>query len=179
MKIKTTKTVAELLNKIHSTESRILSITTNIETELEVIVADYFSKGDFEDYKLFSHLFYGNEAKLTFSQKIKIFEKFLKKVYPSYLKTNKDFINSLERVRKIRNKFAHHINPRQSELNDYVGKDNFPLHYVEDGLPKSEIFSWKVIMERFKDFENILNETKKIMNYCQTIYRLKSKSKKL
>lgn len=175
MKIKTTKTVDELLDKIHTTKSRMLSLATNIEAQLGVIMADYFSHGNFEDYKLFSHLFYGNEAELTFSQKIKIFEKFLKKIYPSYLRVNKDFINSLERVRKIRNKFAHHINPKKYDLTDFVGKSHFPLNYVEDGIHKSEIFEWNQIMERFNDSEKIIDESMKIMKHSQSIYKAKSK----
>jgi len=171
IKIKIPKTVEEIQDKIHTSKSRFLSISTNIETELEVIMADYFSKGDFDDYKLISHLFYGRDAELTFSKKINIFEKFLKKVYPTYLRTNKDFIKSLERVRKMRNKFAHHINPRAVDLTSFIGKSHFPLHYMEDGLPKTENMTYRQIAERFDDFLKILIETEKIMKHCQKKYQ--------
>jgi len=172
-KIKIPKSTEEIQTRIHSSKSRFLSISTNIETELEVIMAEYFSRGDFDDYQLFSHLFYSREAELTFSKKILIFEKFLKKVYPSYLKANKDFIKSLERVRKMRNKFAHHINPRNIDLTDFVGKPHFPLHYMEDGLPKTEILTYQQIMDRFDDFSNILVETENIMKHCQNKWKTK------
>lgn len=174
-KIKIPKSEDEIQDRIHTSKSRFLSISTNIETELEIIMAEYFSRGDLDDYQLFSHLFYGKETELMFRKKIMIFEKFLKKVYPSYLKSNKDFINSLERVRKMRNKFAHHINPRKSDLTSYVGKSHFPLLYMEDGLPKTEVLTYQQIMDRFDDFKKILIETENIMRYCQKKYQSKAK----
>ena len=175
LKIKIPKSEKEIEDRIHTSKSRFLSVSTSIEAELEVIMADYFSRGDFDDYQLFSHLFYGKETELMFRKKIMIFEKFLKKVYPSYLKSNKDFINSLERVRKLRNKFAHHINPRKSDLTSYVGKSHFPLHYMEDGLPKTEVLTYQDVANRFDDFSNILVETEKIMKHCQIKWKDKLK----
>lgn len=176
LKIKIPQSVEEIEDRIHTSKSRFLSISTNIEAELEIIMAEYFSRGDLEDYKLFSSLFYGKESELMFRKKIMIFEKFLSNVYPSYLKSNKDFINSLERVRKMRNDFAHHINPRKSDLVSYVGKSHFPLHYMEDGVHKTKILTYHDIMDRFNDFSNILVETEKIMKHCKTIWKDKSKN---
>lgn len=174
-KIKIPKSEEEIEKRIHASKSRFLSISTNIETELEIIMAEYFSRGDLDDYQLFSHLFYGKETELMFRKKIMIFEKFLNKVYPSYVKSNRDFINSLERVRKLRNKFAHHINPRKVDLTPFVGKSHFPLLYMEDGLPKTEVLTYQDVNDRFDDFSKILIETEKIMKYCQNKWKDKSK----
>jgi len=173
--MKTPKSEAELNEIINGTKSKFLSVCTSIENQLEIVMADYFSKGDFDDYKLFSKLFYGGDAELTFSQKIKIFEKFLKEVYPEYLKSNTDLINSLNRVRKMRNKFAHYINPGKDVLSKYVGKSIFPLIYIEDGILKDEEFPFKDIVERFHDFSEILKETTKIMDQCKKTYQSKQK----
>lgn len=160
---------------IHGTRSRFLSIGSLIEHQLELIIADYFTRGDFDESKLFSKLFYGGDAELTFSQKIKIFENFLKEVYPKYLKSNTDFINSLNRVRKMRNKFAHYIDPGKAELSKYVGKSIFPLFYIEDGILKNEKFPFKDIVERLRDFEKILKQTTEILKHCQKTYQSKRK----
>ena len=152
--------------RIADIKSRITSLSTAIETRLEIILADYFTNS-FEDYQLFCHLFYPFDIELTFGKKIKIFEKFLNKVYPEYLKQNPDFINSLIRVKKIRNKFAHSINPKKSDLEKVIDKSYFILFYMEDGLPKEEEIPWKYIEERFEDFKSIEGEAIKIYDHVK------------
>ena len=72
-------------------------------------------------------------------------------------------------MRKIRNKFAHHINPRRTDLALIVDKPYFILHYMEDGMPKEEQIMWSDIEERFKDFSKIVDATGKIMKSIQEI----------
>jgi len=166
--------IKELQERINGSKSRVLSLGTNIETELEIIMADYFTR-NLNDYQLFCHIFYPMDVGLTFGIKIKIFESFLKELYPDYLtKENPDFINSLNRVRRLRNKFAHHINPKKSDLVALIDKPYFILFYMEDGLPKYEQMVWKDIEDRFNDFKNIIDETTKIMKYVQELKKPKS-----
>lgn len=163
--------IKELQVRIFDTKSRIISLATNIESQLDVIMAAYFSKNN-DDYQLFCHLFYPIEVGLTFGIKIKIFENFINKIYPDYLeKINPDLINSLGRVRRLRNKFAHSINPKRVELGEILDKPYFILFYTEDGLMKNEQIMWNDIDDRFKDFENIVDESVKLMEYVQGLRR--------
>lgn len=169
------ETIDAMKNYINGTRSRFLSVSSNIENQLEIILADYFTRGDFDEYRLFSKLFYGREAELTFSKKILIFKKFLKKIYPEYLEKNTDFINSLERVRKLRNKFAHYILPQSDDLKQYVDKPIFPLFYIDEGILKQEEFPIKDVVARFQDFQKLLGELENLMKHCRKIYQSKSK----
>jgi len=143
--------------QINDTKSTVTSLATNIETQIETILATYFTN-DQEDYELFCHLFYPNDVELTFGNKIKIFERFLNKIEPEYLKKKPDLIKALDRVRRLRNKFAHSLNPNTEQLKELVGKPYFILNYVEDGLRREDQFTFKDIEERFKDMNKIVTE---------------------
>lgn len=153
--------IKNLRDRINDAKSRFGSLTTNIETQIELVLAQYFAKNK-EDYKLFCHLFYPNEIELTFGKKIKIFERFFTKKYPDYLKQNKGFILALTRVRKLRNKFAHSMNPLDNELKQIIDKSYFVLKYFEDGSMKKEQFTWKDLEGRYNDIIHTSDELEKI-----------------
>lgn len=93
-----------------------------------------------------------------------MFEKFLTTIYPEYLEQNPDFLNSLTRVRKVRNKFAHSVNPQNSTIREFVDKPFFKLMFVEEGSIKHEQIMWNDVKQRYADFEKIIAEIKKIRN---------------
>ena len=100
------KDVADIRQFTFSAKSNVLSLATNIEHQIETILAKYFTDNQ-EDYDLFSSLFYNIRTGITFNKKIEMFKKYLNKVYPECLKENTNFINSLELLQRLRNNFAH------------------------------------------------------------------------
>ena len=148
------KDANDLKRRTSSMRITIISLATNIEHQIEIILANYFSANS-DDHSLFSSLFYPMDMGLTFAIKIKILEKFLKKVDPDFLNKNSDYINSLNRVRKMRNMFAHSMNPTLEDQKKQVGKMYFELDYVEDGIFKTRQFTLDQMIERVNDIEKI------------------------
>ncbi len=147
---------------IDDTKSRIQSLATSVEHMIEIHIASYFTKSNENDYKFFCELFYPIDVGITFGIKIRLFEKFLKKTDPDFLKKNPDFINSLNRVRTLRNNFAHSINVVDKDLKNFRGKSYFELHYVEDGMRKVKQFPIKEIIQRYIDFKNVVDSLEKL-----------------
>jgi len=172
--------ITQIRDNIDAIKSRIGSLSTLVEHKIEIILADYFTEND-KDYFLFCELFYPLEIELTFGKKTKLLEKFLKKINPEYLRKNSDFINSLVRIRKLRNNFAHSINPTNEELRKIVGKSYFELKYIENGVPKTKNFPIKDIDDRFNDCKLAIDELKGLFKEMRKTKgaRKKRKEKKL
>ena len=71
------KDVEDLRARTSRMRISMISLTTTIEHQIELILVEYFTiNGD--DYRLFCSLFYPMEIGLNFGIKIKIFEIFFK-----------------------------------------------------------------------------------------------------
>jgi len=149
--------VLEIYNRINGDKSRFLSICTGLENAIEVLIAHYYALGD-EDYKNFLGVIFANDVELTFSKKINMLERFLKKYLPEYLKDKPDFIQKLNRVRKLRNKYAHSINLTPEELTAFIGKKYYKLGFIEEGVPKEETVSSEDILARNTEAGELLQE---------------------
>ena len=150
------KDVADLTRFTNSAKSSIISLTTNIEHQIETILAKYFTDNQ-EDYDLFSSLFYNIRTGITFNKKIEMFKKYLNKVYPEFLKENTNFINSLELLQRLRNNFAHSMNPKGEDKEKLIGKVYFELYYIEEGKLQTKQFSFEQMKDRIEDIEKIRN----------------------
>ena len=103
-------------------------------------------------------MIFHDKNELTFSKKIEMFERFLQKKFPDFLRLQPDFINRLNRIRKLRNRFAHSINLTPGELRKFLGKGYFELGFIEEGVPKHEQVTFKEIIERTRDAESLLHD---------------------
>jgi len=149
--------IEELYNVINGDKSRFLSICAGLENALELLIAGYYTLGE-DDYKKFLSVIFADDAELSFSKKIKMFERFLKKYYPEFLSEKPDFIQKLNRIRKMRNRFAHSINLTPEELQPFLGKKYFKLGFIEDGVPKEDTISFDEILARNTEAETVLHE---------------------
>jgi|APSaa5957512535_1039671.scaffolds.fasta_scaffold04223_2 hypothetical protein len=148
---------AEIYTYIINAKSQILSLCSTVENLLEITLASHFSILE-KDYELFCNMFYPNEIGLTFGIKTKLFKKLLEQDEPRYLVKNPDFINSIDRVRKLRNSFAHSMNQPKSNLKKFIGKKHFELDYLELGKMTSKPFTIDDVKKRYDELKKIILE---------------------
>ncbi|MEX2193162.1 MAG: hypothetical protein WD717_07270 [Nitrosarchaeum sp.] len=148
---------SEIYTFITTTKSQILSLCNTIENQLEITLASHFSVVE-KDFQLFCSMLYPIDVGLTFGIKTKLFEKLIQQEEPEYLEKNTDFIKSIDRVRRLRNEFAHSMNQPKEKLSKFIGKTYFELDYLELGKLNSKQFMLKDIKERYEDLRNIINE---------------------
>lgn len=155
------QTVEEYYEIIHKTKSIVISITTRIEHEIEAILSTKFANSD-EDFRKFNVIFFNDDIELTFNDKIKMLERFLKEYHVDFSNEHSDFIKSLHRVRRLRNDFAHSINPEDEDLSKILGKNLIILWSVENGVIKKKEFPIKDLVERIDDSTKIFKLLHKI-----------------
>lgn len=149
------KETEDYVNRTSKMKSMVITITSRIEYQINLILASRFSTTG-EEYEKFSRVFFNNVNELTFSVKIKMLENLLIEYYPEFLKQNIDFIKSLDRVRRLRNTFAHSIDPTLEELNDFTKKQShMSIFFLEDGDQKNKVLSYDEIMLRIEDCKKI------------------------
>jgi len=85
--------------------SRVIYNSILVENALEKVITTHFCREKGEEI-LFSSLLF-REGQVTFSRKIVILEKLLKISYPDLHKECKWLIKQIDKVREIRNEFAH------------------------------------------------------------------------
>jgi len=146
----------KLIHTINTVKSKINSLASRLEHMIELVIGGYYSQDD-QDYKDSSYIIFHDDNELSFHKKIKMLERFLERKFPQFLKDNSDLINRMNRVRKLRNKFAHSINLSNEDHKQFVGKPYFELVYIEEGATKHEQFTWEDIRLRIQDFESLLN----------------------
>jgi len=161
------KEVDEYKKMVNTTKSITLSLSTNIEILIEVIISGHYTITNKEWYA-FEKIFFNEDLELSFSKKIKMLERFLKTLYPEVLKENSELINELNRVRRLRNHFAHSVNPDAEELKNIVSKRVLTLFYMEEGREKTFEISFKDIQKRIDDFKNIKDTLNKILEVIKT-----------
>ena len=87
-------------------KSNFLAASTAIESLVEATISKYF---DPSRTKIFVNVVFHNDNEISFSKKINMLERLLAKALPKFLDENKELIKMLNRIRKLRNKFAHAI----------------------------------------------------------------------
>lgn len=97
--------VSLLLTRDRLMRSQILYEAIDLEAAVERIVAFHFCP-DPEKHDLFVSLLF-REGEVTFSQKIKMLRKLLKLCYPTVERAFAFLPKHLEKLRKLRNEFAH------------------------------------------------------------------------
>ena len=148
---------AEIYQFILVAKSTILSLSSVVENQLEVILSSHFSVSQ-DDFDLFGKMFFPKTDGLPFGNKIGIFEKLLNEEEPTYLQTNPDFLKSIRRIKDLRNNFAHAMDQEKKRLKKYVGKKHFDLDYLEEGKMLSKQFTIDDIKERYDEARNITKE---------------------
>jgi len=157
------KKLEQLVNLIHEQKSHITSISASLEHSIDMIIGEYYTIDD-QDYQDFANIVFHNDNELSFHKKIKMVERFLNKRFPEYLKENPEFIQRLDRIRRLRNKFAHAINLTTEEMKKFVGKSYFELGFIEDGIPKMEQFTFKDLEERLQDGRKLVDSITEIFH---------------
>jgi hypothetical protein len=154
-----------MLNEI---KSKHISICTNIEAQLEMILLDYFVFSD-EDRDKAHQIFFGDDAiAMTFRMKIAMVCRILREIekVPNYdEKAIKEYELALDRVRRMRNRFAHSINPPNDEILKIQDKQLIRVFMFEKGQPVTKDYSITEIDGRYNDNVEIQNKTIEIHDY--------------
>lgn len=99
----------EILEKVYNRDrqyrSQIIYLATIIDDYISQCIAWHFCTDPKKHLAFMSLLF--NRGEVPFSKKIDIFEFILKNEYPDLHKETKGLKNKLEKLRELRNKFAH------------------------------------------------------------------------
>lgn len=159
--------VEEYQKIANSIKSMTLSLATNIEILIEVIISGHYTITDKEWYG-FETIFFNDDLELSFSKKIKMLERFLNTLYPETLKENSELINELNRVRRLRNHFAHSVNPNEEELKKIASKRLLTVFYMEEGKEKKFELPFTDMKKRLDDFKNIKKTLNKIFEIIKT-----------
>ena len=154
--------VENYLKAANTVKSTTISLATNVEVLIELIISGYYTITD-KEYFGFAKIFFNDDLELSFYKKIKMLERFLSSFYPEVLKENSELINQLNRVRKLRNHFAHSVNPNEEELKKIASKRLLTLFYVEEGREKKLEVPFADITQRLDDFNKIKNTLGKIL----------------
>ncbi|MCA9820389.1 MAG: hypothetical protein KC440_06515 [Nitrosarchaeum sp.] len=131
--------------RIVDTKSNFLAASTGIESLVESAISKHF---DPSRTKIFVNVVFHNDNEISFSKKIKMFERLLTLALPDFLKDNPDLINMLNRIRKLRNKFAHAMDLNPDELSPFIEKNYFQMAFYENGEVKKENFVFNDIAKR-------------------------------
>jgi len=141
-------TVVEFQRAIHGLKARFLDVVSTIDIQLTVIISLYFLR-KFDDFALFLDSVFDQDKWATFGSKIKWLSKILKHRFPDYEK-RKEVINRLDKLRVIRNEFAHtfSMNPSQADADNRIIR----LYDLVDG-------AMKPIEINAEDVDNIVSDT--------------------
>ena len=155
MSVELTKTEKNIykkhLEKVQYFRTVIIEGATTLETQLEWIISSYFSK-DSNNYALFNYLFFGENIQLGFHDKILMFEKLLGTSMKDVHKKYPDLLTKLNRIRKVRNRFAHSETQNSNPKKIKLMKKQIFLILVEKGEVKEVDYTFVFIKEVIKDF---------------------------
>lgn len=140
-------------------KNNILSQVTIIDNLIGSQMAERFTFSEDDQVKFHKIFFEAN--KISFHAKIELYKQFLKEYEAEWLSTVPDFFDSLAYLKKIRNNFAHSMNPMQIELEQkeylpyvlmYAYKDSqlIPIEYSKEEILEisDKIFQIKDLMLR-------------------------------
>ena len=147
--------IRNYLNRVNQIKSNILSYASLLEKLIESQMSERFTFND-DDEKKFHSLFFSNKD-FTFSMKIDLLEKYLEKFEPDFSNIRTDFVNALHRIRRIRNDFAHGINPTPEQLNQFATRNSITIFTYDDYTLGEKEYPFELIEARFNDFDYIRN----------------------
>jgi len=160
--------------RIDSIKSGFISLATTSENMISLTFSEHYCLSP-QQAKEFQSIFFSDDLQISFHDKIIMLEKFLNKNYPDFLKNNPELINKLNRIRKLRNNFAHSFEPKPDRLKKLMENEILELEYLEDGIIKKHSYPFTEIQERTndsKDVHNILVKLyEKIVEDKQEIYK--------
>ena len=141
-------TAVEFQRAIHELKARFLDVVSTVDIQLTVIISQYFLRKS-DDLALFLDSVFDQDKWATFGSKIVWLGKILKHRFPDYEK-RKEVINKLDKLREIRNEFAHtfSLNPSQEDADNRIIR----LYDLVDGVMTP-------IEKNAEDVENIVADT--------------------
>jgi len=159
--------IQDWLNNLNGIKSRVLSTVSVIDNLIGAQMAERFSF-NIDDEAKFHRIFF-ETLKISFHAKIEMYKQFLKEYEKEWLDKVPDFFQILEDLKKIRNNFAHSMNPSRMELENrehlpdvlmynYKSSEMVILEYSKD-----EIREIEKKMERIREL--MLTVMAKIMNH--------------
>lgn len=92
-------------DRVQRYRTTIIESAAGLEVQLEWVISSFFSRGG-EEYALFNYMFF-HDMEIGLSDKIDMFEKLVKTKLKDFHDRHPETVNSLHRVRKLRNAFAH------------------------------------------------------------------------
>lgn len=128
---------------------RFLGEAIDIESLIESIISCHFCP-DEDRSRLFESLIMNN-TDFTFSSKIKILEKLLKKYYEDLFDRYPKIINDANKIRRFRNRIAHTGLDLSKKAWAEKRSDRIRLVYYKDGERKEQIITDTEIKERLKN----------------------------
>jgi len=128
---------------------RFLAQAIRIESVIEDIISCHFCP-DEDKSRLFRSLIMNN-TDFTFSSKIKILEKLLKKYYADLFDRYPKIINDANKIRRFRNKIAHTDLDLSQKVWAERRSDRIRLVYYEDGERKEQIVTDAEIEKRLEN----------------------------
>lgn len=99
------RSVDKRLEHNRSTRSEVISIVIQIESHIEQTIAWHFCSDEKKHAAFISFLFM--DGQITFSQKITILKKIMRSFYNDINSQISSIYNQLDKIRELRNKFAH------------------------------------------------------------------------
>jgi len=149
------KIIQDHSDKADYYKSRVLDFSAGFEVQIESFLIKFFKIGNFE---LFYHIFFHASLKIFFSDKINMLERLLKSQLQDFLSKNQNLIDDLNKIRKMRNEFAHTVtlaNVQTNEQLPWAQKKIIRLADVKDG---------KIIYHEYDydHFEELLKKGEKV-----------------
>jgi hypothetical protein len=137
--------------KVKNYRTNFIEDAATLEVQLEWLLSAYFARSS-RDYALFNQLFFSDESRLGFYDKITMFERLVSN-FSNLEPSRKEIIKKLNRIRKMRNKFAHseasfpHPKILEKHKNDVI------FSISENGELKEVVYSFDYLDEVSGDFK--------------------------
>lgn len=135
---------------------RFIEQAIGIERLTEDIIATAFCKDEYRRRLFFSLVL--NDAELTFSRKTIIFKKLLELAYPKLLQEHPKLIDSIDKIRRLRNRLAHSMLDKSDAYLSKRLTDQIQLCFFEDGQEKTQVITSKEMRQRLADSTSVILE---------------------
>lgn len=137
--------------KVKHYRTSIIEHSASLEVQLEWIISSYFCRNS-KEYWLFNYIFFPPDVEIGFYNKITMFDKLIKNVFPDVEKEHPDIIKKLNRIRKLRNDFAHG-EATMFLSTEYIIKSGKGIIFMipEKGIHKEVSYQFDYVDEILKD----------------------------
>jgi len=154
----------EYVNLVNRIRGNFLSYTAVLDSTLTVIISDLFLR-DKNDFPLWAKTVFDEDRTASFGTKIVWVSRIMKnhEIYKSKIdeKTRVKIQQELNKIREIRNDFAHNFAHNKKIEPENVKKRLIKLYDFEEGVTTPKIFEMSEIMDIIND-SWILENLKKI-----------------